>query len=599
MLMRLFFTLIILAMNTTSFADTNVKTYTAISFLGDPKYKNEFNHLEYANPDAPKGGLLKRSVIGTFDSLNPFIVKGTTAAGVKAYVYDQLMSRVWDEPFSLYSNIAESISIPDSLEWVSFKIRKNAKFHDGHPITADDVLFSAKTFIEKGKPRFKRAYAIDRMEKLNEYEVKFYLDPKKANRETPMVIAMMSVLPEHFYEGKEFEKANLDIPLGSGPYKITDVSPGQSISFERVKDYWGADLPQHKGFYNFDKMKFEYFRDNNVEFEAFKAGSIDIRRESNAKRWAKEHSFKAVKKDEIAVEEISEGFPSGMRSFVFNTRRPLFQDREVRKALSLVFDFEWVNKNLFYGLYTRTNSVFAKSPMDSSLALPNQEELNYLEAYKDQLPEEVFTKTFTLPKTDGSGRIRENLREARSLLEKAGWIVENNILKNKETGEVFAFEILLSDPNYEKIALNYINNLKKLGAQVKLRTVDSSQYQQRLETYDFDMMLYRWIVTLSPGVEQRLYWGSQSADREGTRNYAGIKNPVVDSMIEKLINAESVERQMNIVRAMDRVLMWGHYFVPLYHKQNAWVAYSSKLKRPSYIPVYGFVLETWWDKSFE
>lgn len=590
-----FITLFIFTLSSAS-AEEKITKHKAISFIGIPKYGNDFKHLDYTNPNAPKGGVLKRSVIGSFDTLNPFILQGTSAKG-KEYVFESLMSRVWDEPFSLYGLVAEYIEFSEDHSWVGYHIRKEARFHDGSPITSEDVAFSFNT-IREHSVRYKTYFkGITRVETNGPSYVRFYLDSEKSSKETPFLLSMMSILSKKYFDGKDFKKTGLTPIMGSGPYKIKDVKAGKFVTYEKVADYWGKDIPQNKGMYNFQTVVFDYYRDSTAEFESFKAGAFDIRRENDGKKWRTQYDFPKIKSGDIKVEALPEGFPSGMRAFVFNTRKDFFKDKRVRQALNYMFDFDWVNKNLFHNAYARTYSIFDKSKMSSSLEKPNSLESLILDPYKDKISSDLFNSTYK----EKSEKIekqsfRNRLRLSKKLLKEAGWSIKNNKLTHTN-GTIFKFEILLRDPNHEKVALSFAKNLEKLGIDVFIRTVDSSQYQERLTHFDFDMILYRWIVTLSPGEEQKIYWGSEAATKQGTRNYAGIQSPVVDGLIEQLGKVNSAEELTMTTRAMDRVLMDGYYFIPLYHRNKAWVAYNASLQRPDIIPEWGYVIEAWWHKK--
>jgi microcin C transport system substrate-binding protein len=564
----------------------------AVALHGDVKYGPDFEHFDYVNPNAPKGGSVRLASTGTFDSLNPFILKGMSASGI-GLLFDTLTYQSSDEPFTEYGLIAETIEIPEDKSWVAFTLRKEARWHDGSPLTSDDVVFSFNTLKERGAPFYRYYYQnVMKVEKLSKWKVRFVFSGEK-NPELPLIMGQLPIISKKYYTSHEFDKTSLEPPVGSGPYKIEEVKPGRSITYKRDPNYWGRDLPVNKGRYNFDIIRYEYYRDETVLVEAFKAGNYDFRLENVAKVWATAYKGTAFDKGLIVTEELPDESRAGMQAYVFNTRRPIFQDSRVREALSYAFDFEWTNKTLFYGQYTRTKSYFANSEMASS-GLPDPDEVELLEPFRDQLPEEVFTEEYTPPTTHGSGNIRENLRKALFLLNEAGWDLKGGKLINKK-GEQFEFEILFFQPSSERVAIPFKKNLERLGIKVNLRTVDSSQYVNRLDNYDFDMTTVVWGQSLSPGNEQRDYWSSEAADRPGSRNLAGIKNPVVDALIDKIIYAPDRKGLITACRALDRVLLWGHFAIPQWHLQTYRIAYWNKFGRPEIKPKYalGFT-DTWW-----
>jgi len=565
-----------------------------IAMQGAPKYAPDFAHLDYVNPNAPKGGMLKDSVIGAFDSLNAYSFKGKPAAGL-TYLYDTLMARVWDEPFSLYGLVAEKAEMPEDRSSITFTLRKEARFHDGSPMTVDDVLFTWQALKEKGKPNTRRVYGyVKSAEKLGERQVRFTFG-EGADRETPLIIAMMPVLPKSWWQGRDISATTLDIPPGSGPYKILSVDPGRSIAWERVKDWWAKDLPVNVGLYNFDVIKYDYYRDDGVALEAFKAGQLDIRREWNATKWVSAYDFPAARDGRVVKEDLPHGRPEWMRGLIFNTRRPVFADAKVRAALTLALDFEWMNKTLFSGTYRRISSYYPNSEL-AARGMPSPAELAVQEPWRKDLPPEVFGKAWTPPATDGSGMpgMRANLRQATGLLKQAGWEVRNERLVNAATGVPFAFEILLSDPADQKVALEYARALERLGIEASVRVVDAAEYTGRMEGFDFDMTLNKWISTLSPGAEQVQYWGSAAADTKGSKNWAGIKSPAIDAIAAAIPQAMDRETLVARVRALDRVLTFGNYCIPLYYIGADRVARWAHLRRPETTPLYGMVIEAWW-----
>ncbi len=563
-----------------------------VAMHGDLKYGPDFTHFDYADPNAVKGGVVTLASIGTFDSLNPYILKGVPAAGL-GLVFQSLTTQSLDEPFSEYGDIAESIIMPADRSWVAFDLRPEARWQDGEPITVEDVIFSLNILKTKGHPFYRAYYKnIVKAEKVGERRVRFTFDGT-TNRELPLITGQMPILPKHYFEGREFDHATLDIPVGSGPYRIAKVDAGRSIVYERVKDWWGADLPVNKGRYNFDQVRYEYYRDSDVALEAFKAGQYDIRLENTAKLWATGYESPALEKGWIRKEEIPYEGSAGMQGFAYNTRRSIFSDRLVRQALGYAFDFEWTNKTLFYGAYRRTESYFANTEL-AARGLPSPEELKLLEPFRSELPEEVFTKEYHAPKTDGSGNIRKNLRIALRLLRKAGWRVRNGVLTNEKTGEKMRFEILLVSPAFERVAIPFTKNLKRLGIKARVRTVDTSQYQNRVDHFDFDMIVAVWGQSLSPGNEQRNYWSCAAAKTPGSRNYPGICQRAVDYLIDRIIQAPTRKDLVTATRALDRVLLWGHYVIPHWHIPYIRVAYWDKFGRPATTPRYGLDLFAWW-----
>ncbi len=570
-----------------------------IAMHGDPKYGPEFAHLDYVNPDAPKRGLFRFGVTGSFNSLNPFIVKGSPAPG-RHLVFESLLKRNWDEAFSLYGLIAERVQVPEDRSWVIFTLRPEARFHDGSPITVEDIIFSIETLREKGRPNTRQYYSkVEKIDQPGPRQIKFTFGQEpgqERDRELPLIMGLMPILSKAYYGKNDFTKTALEPPMGSGPYRIGRVDPGRSISYVRVADYWGRNLPINRGQNNFDEIRYDYFRDSNVSYEAFNAGEYDIRRETDPTRWANSAELPAIKEGRIATAELGNGRPAGMHALALNTRREIFRDGKVRQALAYALDFEWMNKTLFHGAYKRTNSFFVNSEL-AATGLPGPQELSVLEPFRGQIPNEVFTKIYTPPSTDGSGNIRSNLKFARDLLVEAGWKIVDNKLVHGQSGRSMSFEILLVSSSNERVVLPFIRNLERLGIVARVRTVDSAQYQARVEEYDFDMVIRTWRVTLSPGNEQSFYWGSKSADTPGTRNLPGVKDPVVDAIIEQIVAAPNRETLIAGTRALDRVLLWGHYVIPLFYRATDWVAYRATLDRPDVTPIYGYVTEAWWSKE--
>lgn len=565
----------------------------ALTLYGEPpKYPADFSHFEYVNPEAPKGGTLRLSGFGSFDSLNGFISRGNSADRL-GLIYDTLTFHSLDEPFTEYGLLAERIEHPEDNTWVRFYLRPQARFHDGQPVTANDVVFTFNTLVEKGAP-FYRAYYADVKEVVadDERTVTFHFHHGR-NRELPLVLGQLPVLPAHYWAERDFARTTLEPPLGSGPYRIAQVNAGRSISFSRVEDYWGADLPVNRGFYNFDRVVVDYYRDLGVALEAFKAGQFDFNQEYSARNWAGGYASPALRDGRIIQEEIPNLNTQGMQGFVFNMRRPYFQDRRVRKAITLLFDFEWANGRLFHNAYERSSSYFGNSELGAE-GLPDEAELALLEPWREQLPDSVFGPAWSPPRTDGSGVIRKQMREAYALLQEAGWRIENDLLVN-EDGEPLRFEFLIVQADFERVLLPYKRNLASLGIELTLRRVDTSQYINRLRSRDFDMVVTSFGQSNSPGNEQREYWHSASADNPGSRNLMGLRHPAVDALVDGLIQADSRESLITHTRALDRVLRAKHILVPNFHTTVYRVAYWNRFAHPALPPKYDLGLFTWWE----
>jgi len=568
-----------------------VRPVHALAMHGQPKYPAGFSHFDYVNPNAPKGGELRLAEIGGWDSLNPFIVKGEAPGGADL-PFETLMVSSADEAFSEYGLIAESVEVPTDRSWVIFNLRPQARWHDGKPITADDVLFSFDILKAKGHPRYRFYYAaVAKAEKLGERRVKFSFKPGD-NRELPLILGQLTVLPRHYWKGRDFAVTTLEAPLGSGPYKIASFETQRSITYERVKDYWGTDLPVRRGENNFNRIRYDSYRDTTVALEAFKAGEYDWRLENEARKWATAYDDWGALKDGRGLKQVFPNQrPAGMQAYAFNLRRTLFQDSRVRQALALAFDFEWTNATLFYGQYKRTGSYFANSEL-AATGLPGPLELKVLEPLRALVPPEVFTTEYRPPATEGDGNIRPNLRKAMRLLEEAGWQVENGRLV--KDGQPFSFEILLIQPAWERITLPFARNLARLGIEASVRTVDTAQYKNRMDHYDFDMVVQVWGESQSPGNEQAGFWGSDSADEVGGQNLVGIKNPAVDALVEQVIAANDRETLVARTRALDRVLLWNHYVIPHWHLGSDRVVWWDRFGRPDVVPANGIQVLTWW-----
>ena len=566
----------------------------AIAMHGEPKYGPQFRHFDYVNPAAPKGGELRLAAEGTFDSFHSFIPRGAAAAGSDA-AYESLMTGSADEPFTQYGLLAESIEVPPDRSWAVFTLRPQARWHDGRPVTPEDVIFSLEALKKHGDPFYRFYYqAIVAAEKVGSRKVRFSFKGND-NRELPLIAGQLPILPKHYWEKRDFNRTTLEPPLGSGPYRITEFETGRYVVTERVPDYWGRDLPVRRGTNNFDRIRYDYFRDATVIREALKAGTLDLRVENQAKAWALDYDTPAVRDGRLKKETFDHDRPSGMQGFAMNTRRVIFRDPRVRWALSHAFDFEWSNRTLFFGQYERTESYFQNSEL-ASTGLPSEEERRLLEPWRGKIPEEVFTRPYQPPHTDGSGWPRDNLREAFRLLREAGWVVRDLRLVNGSTGEPFTFEILLVGSGFERIVLPYVRNLKRLGIEARVRVVDSSQYVNRVRAFDFDMIVAVWGQSTSPGNEQRDFWGSAAAKAQGSRNYTGIASPAVDALIESLIGAPDRESLVTRTRALDRVLLWSHLVVPNWHSPVDRLVFWDKFGYPMPPPLQGTSIDWWWVK---
>jgi microcin C transport system substrate-binding protein len=565
----------------------------AIAMHGEPKYGPDFRHFDYVNPNAPKGGELRLAAEGTFDSFHPFIPRGTAAAG-STMMFESLLVSSADEPFTEYGLLAESIEVPKDRSWVIFTLRPEARWHDGRPITVDDVLFSLETLKKQGHPFYRFYYqAITKAEQVGERRVRFTFAGDD-NRELPLIAGQLPILPKHYWEKRDFSRTTLEPPLGSGPYRVSAFETGRFVVLERVRDYWGRDLPVKRGMDNFDRIRFDYFRDATVIREAVKAGTIDLRMENQAKAWALDYDTPAVRQGTLRMKAFENERPTGMQGFVMNTRRAVFQDARVRQALAYAFDFEWSNRNLFFGQYERTESFFSNSELAAE-GLPSPEELKLLERWRGKIPDEVFTREYAPPRTDGSGWPRENLREAFRLLDEAGWKVNEEMqLVNAATGVPFTFEILIVSPAFERIALPYVRNLRRLGIDARVRLVDSSQYVNRVRAFDFDMMVVVWGQSNSPGNEQRDYWGSTAAKTQGSRNYSGIASEAVDALIDAIVASPDRESLVHRTRALDRVLLWSHLVVPNWYSGVDRYIFWDKFGYPEIIPAQGTSTDYWW-----
>ena len=570
----------------------------SIAMHGQAKYAAGFKHFDYVNPNAPKGGTMRTSSLGSFDSLNAFAIKGEVADGL-GRIYDSLTAASQDEPFTRYGLLAESMDVPEDRSWIVFHMRKEARWHDGQPITAEDVVWTFNELMtnETIQPLYRFYYAdVDKVEAIDALTVKFSFKDT-GNREIPLTVGEIPILPKHYWteKGKDrnLGKSTLVPPLGSGPYKIGKLEAGRYISYDRVKDYWGKDLNVNIGRHNFDLYRVEYFRDGNVAVEGFKGGAYDLRNELMSKVWATGYDIPAVKDGRIIKERLPNERTAQMQGYAFNSRRDMFKDSRVRQALAYAFDFEWSNRNLFYGQYKRIRSYFGNSVLEAK-GLPQGEELEILEKYRGKIPGEVFTVEYNPPATKGDGRIRSNLKIADRLLKEAGWVIQGKERVHKETGQKLEFEIMLAQPAFERITLPFSKHLSRLGVVANVRTVDTAQYIKRLETHDFDMIVSSWGQSLSPGGEQRNFWGSQAATTTGSRNHFGVSDPVVDDLIDLIITAPNRKSLEQRTRALDRVLQWGHYIIPHWYADYDRVLSWNKFSRPKTVLPYGFSTSRWW-----
>lgn len=569
----------------------------ALSIFGEPKYPASFTHFDYVNPDAPKGGTLRLDAIGTYDSLNPWIMKGTGAAGL-GRIYDTLTIASLDEPATQYGLLAEKMEVAPDRSWEIFTLNPKARFSDGVQVTAADVVFTFNTLVKKGSPFWAYYYQdVTGVKALDKLRVKFTFK-KGASRELPLIVGQISVLPKHYWEKHDFTKTTLTPPVGSGPYKIVEVKPGKRIVYQRRTNYWGKDLPVNRGLHNFDTVSYDYYRDDTVALEAFKGGAYDFRMETSAKNWATGYQSPALENGEIIKQTFANLQPAGMQSFAFNLRNPLFDDRTLRHAIALAFDFEWTNKTLFYGQYQRTRSYFQNSDM-AATGLPSKAELALLEPFRKQLPAEVFTQAFEPAHTQGDGRPRANLRQAQQLLQQAGYTLKGNQLYTPD-GKAVTFEFLLYQPAFERVVLPFIRNLASLGIKVTPRRVDQPQYIDRLRHFNYDMIVASFPESATPGNEQRNYWTGAAAARAGSQNYIGIKSPVVDSLVDKLIDSQTRDQLINRCRALDRVLQWGYYVIPNWYSDHFRVAWRNTLEHPPISErLYALPIDAWWSRSAE
>jgi peptide/nickel transport system substrate-binding protein len=566
----------------------------AIAMHGAPAMPEDFTAMPYANADAPKGGRLVEGVLGTFDSLNPLIVMGLPVQAIRGYVVESLMARGYDEPFSLYGLLANSVETDEARSYVTFTLDPAARFSDGVPVTAADVVFSWQLLRDHGRPNHRAYYSkVVRAEILDPRTVRFDLAASD-DRELPLILGLMPVLPKHAIDVATFEQTTLAKPIGSGPYVVATVNTGKSVTFKRDPNYWGRGLAINRGLWNFDEVRFDYYRDANAYFEAFRAGLYDVRSEDDPSRWQTGYDIPAVRSGRVVKETFPDGLPKRSSDFVFNTRRPVFADIRVRQAVALLFDFQWVNRNFFYGLYKRSMSFFDDSELSAYQRPADQHERDLLARFPGAVRPDVLDGTLSPLVTDGSGHDRTALRQALTLLQSAGYELKGTRLFNRASGRPLSFEIMVTSREDERVALAFSNSLAHAGIDVQVRLVDDVQYEQRLLSFDFDMIEYRWEQSLSPGNEQNFYFGSAAAGEQGSRNYMGVRSVAVDAMIAALLHARDRTDFVAAVRALDRVLISGCYVVPLYYLPDQWVARWTSVEHPARTSLFGYLPETWW-----
>jgi peptide/nickel transport system substrate-binding protein len=569
----------------------------AIAMHGEPALAAGFPHMPYVNPAAPKGGRLTHGILGTFDSVNPFIVKGLAPTQIRGYVIESLLARGYDEPFTLYALLARTVETDANRNFVTFTIDPAAKFSDGMPVTAGDVVFSWQLLRDKGRPNFRTYYAkVAKAEALSERVVRFDLTGAD-DRELPLILGLMPILAKHATNPETFEDTTLDPIVGSGPYVIDKVDAGRSVTLKRNPDYWGRDLAVNRGTWNFDEIRYDYYRDAHSHLEGFIKGLYDVRSEHDPSRWEMAYVAPSVRDGRIVKEAFPTGMPKGLSGLIFNTRRPIFADIRVREALGLLLDFEWLNHNYFFDKYRRSASYFEGSELSARGRPADERERTLLAPFPDAVRSDILEGTWQPPVTNGSGRDRDTLKRALALLNDAGYVLDGTVLRHRVTRRPFTFELLVTTREQERIVIAFQRDLNRAGIKPRIRVVDAVQYDRRRLTYDFDMLEYRWDQSLSPGNEQAFYWSQAAADEQGTRNYMGAKNPAIDAMIAALLKAREREDFIAAVRALDRVLMSGFYLVPLFHLPEQWVARWTTIAHPEQTSLFGYLPETWWRQS--
>jgi peptide/nickel transport system substrate-binding protein len=565
-----------------------------IAMHGVPALPPGFQHRRYVNPAAPQGGRMTQGVVGTFDSLNPFIVRGLAPTQIRGYVIESLLARGYDEPFTLYALLARTVETDSERTYVTFGLDPAAKFSDGKPVTAADVIFSWQILRDKGRPNYRTYYSkVVKAEALSERTVRFDLTGSN-DRELPLILGLMPILAKHAINSETFEDTTLDPIVGSGPYVIREVRPGHSVTLKRDPNYWGKNLPINRGFWNFEEVRTDFYRDANTHMEAFKKGLFDVRPELDPGKWETGYDVPAVRDGRIVKDAFPTGMPKGLSGFVFNTRRPIFADVRVREAITLLFDFEWVNRSFFYGHYQRTASYFEGSELAWRGRAADARERELLAPFPGTVRSDVLDGTWAPPVTDGSGRDRETLKRALELLDAAGYELVKTVLRDRNTKQPFTFEFLATTKEQERLAIAFATQLKRAGIRMRVRVVDAVQYDRRRIAFDYDMIEYRWDQSLSPGNEQAFYWGAAAADDQGTRNYMGVKSPAIDAMIAALLQARERPEFVSAVRALDRLLISGFYVVPLFHLPDQWVARWATIVHPKELSLFGYLPETWW-----
>jgi len=568
----------------------------AIAMHGAPALPADFTHMPYADPDAPKGGRLVQGILGSFDSLNPLVVRGLAVQQIRGYVVESLMARGNDEAFTLYGLLARSVETDDARNYVTFRIDPKARFSDGQPVTAEDVVFSWALLRDHGRPNHRQYYAkVARADAVDRLTARFDFGGA-SDRELPLILGLMPVLPKHAVDVATFEETTMTAPIGSGPYRVSAVKPGASVTLTRNPDYWGRDLPVNRGLWNFDEIRLDFYREANGHFEAFKRGLYDFRVETEPLRWHDGYDFAAARNGEVIRDTIKTGLPQPSEFLVFNTRRPMFSDVRVRQALTLLFDFEWINRNYFFGLYGRSASYFAGSELSAYGRAADDRERELLKPFASHLTPDILDGSYRLPVSDGSGRDRGALRAALTLLSQAGYDLDGTVLRQRSTKAPLTFEILVTTRDQERIALAYLRDLKRAGIEATVRSVDPVQFDQRRLVFDFDMIQNRWDQSLSPGNEQYFYWGSEAAGIQGTRNYMGARDPAIDAMIAALLEAHQRPAFVSAVRALDRALMSGSYAIPVFNLQEQWIARWNRIERPEVTAVSGYLPEAWWQR---
>jgi peptide/nickel transport system substrate-binding protein len=566
----------------------------AIAMHGVPALPASFSHMPYANPDAPKGGRLVQGILGTFDSLNPLIVRGLAVPQIRGFVVESLMTRGYDEPFTLYGLLARSVETDEARRYVTFHLDPRARFSDGKPVTADDVLFSWALLRDKGRPNYRQYYSkIAKAEAMDPLTVRFDFGGVE-DRELPLILGLMPILPRHAIDVSTYEETSMKAPVGSGPYRVSAVKPGVSVTLTRNPDYWGRDLPINRGLWNFDEIRLDYYREANGYFEAFKRGLYDFRVETEPLRWHEGYDFPAARNGEVIRDTIKIETPQPSEYLVFNTRRAVFSDLRVRQALTLLFDFEWINRNYFFGLYGRSAGFFAGSELSAYGRAADDRELEFLKPFATHIPPEILDGSYRLPVTDGSGRDRTALREALNLLSQAGYELDGTVLRQRVSKTPLTFEILATTRDQERIALAFSRDLKRAGIAATVRVVDAVQFDQRRLGFDFDMIQNRWDQSLSPGNEQFFYWGSEAANNQGTRNYMGARDPAIDAMIGDMLAARNRDVFVSAVRSLDRALISGFYAIPVFNIREQWIARWNRIERPEATALTGYLPETWW-----